>query len=106
MYCCNVMHFYREYKLKTGQIENHECSYTHQLYDVVSICCNRSVHVQGGFQKMKKKIINSILFNFFSIYKVKPLLSFFLAQRQKIDEQFLTTTNAATVFKEINPHGS
>lgn len=56
MYCCNVMHFYREYKLKNGQIENDECSYTHQLYDVVSICCNRSVHVQGGFQKMKKKL--------------------------------------------------
>lgn len=55
---------------------------------------------------MKKKIINSILFNFFFYIQSETFVVFFLAQRQKIDEQFLTTTNAATVFKEINPHGS
>lgn len=81
MYCCNVMHFYREYKLKTGQIENHECSYTHQLYDVVSICCNRSVHIQGGFQKMKKKIINSILFNFFFYIQSETFVVFFFGTK-------------------------
>lgn len=81
MYCCNVMHLYREYKLKTGQIEND--SYTHQLYDVVSICCNRSVHIQGGFQKMKKKIINSILFNFFFYIQSETFVVFFFWHKDR-----------------------